>query len=352
MKLSEFDYYLPKNLIAQKPIKPRDYSRLLIAEKNKKIQHKYFYSLIDYLKKGDILVFNNSKVFPARLIGKKKKTKGKIEVFLLHPNSENVWQCLFGGRGCKKGLEIELEKSLNGVVIKECIDGVWEIKFNKNKNQVIKIAEKIGKIPLPPYIKRDKINNNSVNDKKQYQTVYADNKKIGSSAAPTAGLHFTKELLKKIKNKGIIIEYITLHVGLGTFSPVKVDNIKKHKIHKEWVEVDKKTISRIYSAKLNNQRIIAVGTTSVRTLEAIANKIKLKNKQKFLNFNEWVDIFIYPEYKFKLVDAMITNFHLPKSTLLMLVSAFIGKNNIKKMYKKAVDKKYRFYSYGDAMFLR
>ncbi|MCK5212196.1 tRNA preQ1(34) S-adenosylmethionine ribosyltransferase-isomerase QueA [Candidatus Parcubacteria bacterium] len=391
MRLSDFNYNLPRELIAQEPIKPRDHSRLLILDKQSgKIEHKKFYNIIDYLKKGDVLVMNNSKVFPARLIGKRKESGGKVEVFLLRSLSprpplldkrggekkcEEVWQCLVGGRRVRAGLQIEFDKNLEGELKKDNKDSTWEIEFNLSNKEMMKVVEKIGQTPLPPYIKRIKneelynapgvkINNN---DKNNYQTVYADEKKIGSVAAPTAGFHFTPELLRKIKAKGVQIEYITLHVGLGTFAPVKTDDISKHKMHAEFVEIDKDVLKRIIKAKKEKQRIIAVGTTSVRTLEAVFRKItnyKLQiikcplgtNKFQIANsknqtFQEFVNIFIYPGYKFKIVDAMITNFHLPKSTLLMLVSAMACKDNIDKAYKEAIKKKYRFYSYGDAMFI-
>lgn len=387
MKLEEFDYFLPKNLIAQEPIKPRDRSRLLLlSKKTGKMEHKHFFDLVDYLKKGDVLVLNNSKVMPARLLGNKKLTGGKIEVFLLKKNSVdaspqpspckgegkiqggNIWQCLIGGRGAKVGLEIGFKEKLECRVIKNNQDGTWEVEFNPStgSGQVIsdkefmKIVERIGLTPLPPYIKRDAKEKSDITN---YQTVYANDKKVGSTAAPTAGLHFTDALLKKLKRKGVYIEYVTLHVGLGTFAPVKVADVKKHKMHVEWVEADGKTISRICLAKSEGRRIIAVGTTSARTLETIFSKFTNLQIYKFpnknlnseilnLKLNGWTDIFIYPGYKFKIVDALITNFHLPKSTLLMLVSALAGKKNIEKAYQEAIKMEYRFFSYGDAMFIR
>ncbi len=367
MKLKDFDYYLPKNLIAQHPIRPRDHSRLLVLRATPpfakggvafKMEHKYFYDIVDYLQAGDVLVLNNSKVFPARLIGKKKETKGKIEVFLHRKIRGSLWQCLLGGHGRKEGLEIKFERGLECEVLKNNNNGTWEVKFNKSGEQMTKIVNKIGKTPLPPYIKRSE-QRHSVSyrtpsvlatDKNNYQTVYADDKKIGSVAAPTAGFHFTPGLIKKLKDKGVQFEYVTLHVGLGTFAPVKVNNVIKHKIHAEWVEVRKSVIERIIKAKRESRRIIAVGTTSVRILES-AIKSHLVVYEPLSGYKSWVDIFIYPGYKFKIVDAMITNFHLPKSTLLMLVSAFAGKYNINKAYKEAIKKKYRFYSYGDAMLI-
>ncbi len=408
----DFDYNLPKNLIAQEPIKPRDNSRLLVLRRTAPkallalpcfaggnanralgavIKHSHFYDIVDYVKKGDVLVLNNSKVFPARLIGKKKETGGKIEVFLTSPptpllnrrgeprrekgggnefpsclggvgggidrraelkgRGNEVWQCLLGGRGAKEGLEIKLGRGLECEVLKNNNDGTWEIKFNKRGKEMMEIVHKIGKMPLPPYIDRKSDFGNRISDKKDYQTVYADDNKIGSVAAPTAGFHFTPALIKKLKAKGAQFEYITLHVGLGTFSPVKVDDITKHKMHSELVEVKKDVIKRIIKAKKEKRRIIAIGTTSVRTLEGLVAEQLGKPLSQISNFKLPISTFIYPGYKFKVVDAMITNFHLPKSTLLMLVSALAGKLNIDKAYKIAVSKKYRFYSYGDAMFI-
>jgi S-adenosylmethionine:tRNA ribosyltransferase-isomerase len=352
MKLEEFNYYLPKNLIAQTPAKPRDHSRLLLlSKKTGTIKHDYFYNIIDYFEKGDVLVVNNSKVMPARLIGE-KPTGGKIEVFLLRriitkilfSKGEEIWQCLIGGRGAKIGLEIEFRQELKCQIIKNNQDGTWEVKFNKNGKRFTRKVDKIGLTPLPPYIKR---NAKQKSDIVNYQTIYADDKKIGSAAAPTAGLHFTDALLKKLKKKGVYIEYVTLHVGLGTFAPVKVDDIKKHQMHAEWVEADEETIANIYQAKSEGRRIIAVGTTSARTLETIF----CEEKNLVSSYSGWTDIFIYPGYKFKIVDALITNFHLPKSSLLMLVSALAGKKKIDLAYQEAIKGKYRFYSYGDAMFI-
>jgi S-adenosylmethionine:tRNA ribosyltransferase-isomerase len=353
MKLEDFDYQLPKNLIAQEPAKPRDHSRLLLLSKEMgKIEHKHFFDLVDYLRKGDVLVLNNSKVMPARLLGNKKSTDGKIEIFLLKKifaQEKEIWQCLIGGRGAKPFLEIEFKEKLECRVIKNNQDGTWEVEFNKIGKEFMSKVEKIGLMPLPPYIKRDV---KEKSDTGNYQTVYASDKKIGSVAAPTAGFHFTDALLKKLKKKGVYIEYITLHVGLGTFAPVKVNNIKKHKMHAEWAEADEEVVSRICLAKLEGRRVIAVGTTSARTLESIANKFLIPStRNKIQNYSGWTDIFIYPGYKFKIVDAIITNFHLPKSTLLMLVSALAGKENIARAYQEAVKKEYRFYSYGDAMFI-
>lgn len=358
MHLSDFDYNLPKELIAQEPVKPRDHSRLLVLNKNAgTTEHKYFYDIINFLQKGDVLVLNNSKVFPARLIGAKKETGGKIEIFLLHKklisptplikgvrSEGEVWQCLVGGKGRKNNMEIKIE-NLEARILKNNEDGTWDVLFDKSGKALMQIVNKIGQTPLPPYIKREEEKKLKA-DVKTYQTVYADEKKIGSVAAPTAGLHFTKELVAKLKKKGVIFEYVTLHVGLGTFAPVKADNILEHKMHSEWVEIKKKTIEKIIKAKKEKRRVIAVGTTSVRSLETY-----FSSQQKDKDWQGWTSIFIYPGYKFRIVDAMITNFHLSKSTLLMLVSAFAGTENIKKTYEVAVKEKYRFFSYGDAMFI-
>jgi len=410
MKLSDFDYKLPRELIAQEPIKPRDHSWLLVVKKcgftnsvhpnegsdGCEIEHKHFYDIVDYLEPGDVLVLNNSKVFPARLIGKKKETGGKIEVFLLPSplpilsplvtsrkrelgrKAISVYHCLVGGSRKREGLEVKFKLGLRCKLIKDNGDGTWEVEFNKSIKEMMKVVEKIGEVPLPPYIKRGKgcPTPKGVTDTKSYQTVYADDRKVGSVAAPTAGFHFTPRLMKKLKAKGVHFEYITLHVGLGTFAPVKVENIKKHKMHAEFVEVKKGVINRIVKAKKEGRRVVAVGTTSVRTLEAVFSKLSIINypsfalrasagKQLSMNdqfsmsklskqisdFKGMVDIFIYPGYRFNVVDAMITNFHLPKSTLLMLVSAFATKRCIDQAYKEAINKKYRFYSYGDAMLI-
>jgi len=345
MELKKFDYNLPKNLIAQKPISPRDHSRLLLlSKKNGRIQHKHFYNIIDYLKSGDVLVLNNTKVMAARLMGKRAETGGKVEVFLLNKMKTNIWQCLVGGHKRKENLKVEFFGGLKAEILKNNLDGTWNVKFNKSGADFMKLVNKIGRVPLPPYIKRPGYVK-ALEDKVNYQTVYADDKKIGSVAAPTAGFHFTKKLISQLKKKGVQFEYVTLQVGLGTFAPVKVDDITKHKMHAEYVEVNKKTINNIIKAKKQGRKIIAVGTTSVRTLESVFKKVLVKN-QAF-----WTDIFIYPGYKFKIIDGLITNFHLPKSTLLMLVSAFASRKKIFKAYKQAIKKKYRFFSYGDAMLI-
>lgn len=341
-KLSDFDYNLPTELIAQEAINPRDHCRLLVLDKKTgEINHGYFFDLIDHLVSGDILVLNDSKVFPARLFGKKKETGGAVEVFLHKKISENIWECLIGGR-VKEGMFIELGKKLEAKIEKNNNDGTWLVSFNKNGQEFFKIINKIGQLPLPPYIKRKE---ELQKDKKSYQTTYANDNKIGSVAAPTAGLHFTPRLLKKIKNKGIVIVYVTLHVGLGTFSSIKTENILKHKMHSEYAELSKKSSTLILKAKGSGRKIVAVGTTSCRVLESWAN-IGFPAE-----FKGWTDIYIYPGYKFKVIDGLITNFHLPKSSLLLLVSALATKKNIDTAYKEAVHQKYRFFSYGDAMII-
>lgn len=345
--VQDFDYNLPLELIAQKPMKPRDHSRLLLLNKKTgEIKHQHFFDIVNYLQPGDLLVLNNSKVFPARLIGHKKDTGGAVEIFLHRKLSQNIWECLLKGKVREK-LFVILSQQLRAELIKNNNDGTWQVKFNLSGEKFWRAINRIGEVPLPPYIKREL---QLRSDKKNYQTVFAADNKVGSVAAPTAGLHLTKELLKKIKARGVKIVYITLHVGLGTFAPVKVANITTHKMHQEFIEISAKTIKTVLAAKKDGARVIAVGTTSCRTLESIdwakIRKSRLVKKQSL-----WTDIFIYPGYKFKIIDALITNFHLPKSTLLMLVSAFAGEKAVKIAYQEAINQKYRFFSYGDAMFI-
>jgi len=340
MKLSLFDYNLPKELIAQKPRAKRDSSRLLVySPTNKRLIHDYFHNLPKYFTMNDLLVFNNSKVFPARLLGQ-KETGGKCEVLLLKNIKGSTWEVLLGINRPKIGLNLLFSEGLKAKILNTCSDKTWLIEFNFKASKCQTIFDKIGQVPLPPYIHS---NTSEKNLKQQYQTVYA--KPIGSAAAPTAGLHFTKELIGQIKKMGCAIEFVTLHVGLGTFDPVKTDNIEDYKIHSEWISISQKTINNIIQAKKDGKRIIAVGTTSVRVLETIFDKKITKS------FSGNINTFIYPGYKFKIVDAIITNFHLPKSSLLMLVSAFIGRKNVMKIYQTAIKLKYRFFSFGDAMFL-
>ncbi len=339
MKVSEFDYELNKNLIAQCPLKKRDDSKLLVLDKTSgAISHFKFYEIEKFLKAGDCLILNNSRVFKARIFGTNEKTNGKMEFFLLnYMDDENVWKVMCKpARRAKIGTIFNFNNRMNAQILKELNFGVRIIKFNCNNNELFKILDEIGQIPLPPYIKNEKINFEC------YQTIYAKN--IGSVAAPTAGLHFTHNLLCKLQKKGVNICYITLHVGISTFKPVVVENVADHKMHDEFYFITKQSADLINLTKQNGGKIVCVGTTSCRTLESV-----------FLKFGEiredegLTNLFIYPGYKFNVVDGLITNFHLPKSTLLMLVSALAGKNNIDRAYEEAKLNNYRFFSFGDAM---
>jgi len=361
MKLSLFNYNLPKALIAQTPASPRDTSRLLVYDKKTdKVVHDRFYNLPKYLKPTDVLVFNNSKVFPARLLGH-KETGGKAEALLLKELKAGEWEVLLGTGRPKVGLKLRFTRGLEAEVVNQFPHKTWLLKFNFKGPDFYAILNKIGQVPLPPYIEAMKHRN--IEAKAQYQTIYA--KHLGSAAAPTAGLHFTKQLFAKIKKLGCQTEFVTLHVGLGTFDPVKTERIEDYQIHEEWVSVDRRTIQRLVEAKRAGKRIIAVGTTSVRTLETFFSQkefqkypdkdtamLRSMEAEKIADFSGNTHIFIYPGYKFKFVAAMITNFHLPKSSLIMLVSAFIGRTNTLAIYKKAIRLKYRFFSFGDAMLLK
>ncbi len=341
MKTDDFDYELPEELIAQTPLEKRDSSRLLILDKKTgDIEHKHFSDIIDYLEKDDILVLNNTKVLPARLIGEKEETKAVIEILLLKNIKDDIWECLVKpARRIKVGTIVSFgDGLLKAKCIKELDEGIRHFELIYN-GILYEILDKLGTMPLPPYI------HEKLADQSRYQTVYA--KEIGSAAAPTAGLHFTEELLKKIKDKGITICYVTLHVGLGTFRPVNVENVNEHKMHSEYYEMSRDVAKILNDAKKNNKRIISVGTTSTRVLETVVSKYN-----EFRECSGFTDIFIYPGYKFKAINALITNFHLPKSTLVMLVSALAGKDNILNAYKIAVKEKYRFFSFGDAMFIK
>lgn len=341
MRLSLFDYHLPQKLIAQEPMRPRERARLLVLQRqNGTIQHKHVLDIIDQLHHGDVVVVNNSKVIPARLLGK-KMTGGRAEIFLLKKISSNSWECLVRAKGTKEGLRVVLPLATVATVVRRIDRKVFLVSFSKNGSNLEKFLQKFGETPTPPYIKKKTA-------MKEYQTVYASDAKAGSVAAPTAGLHFTKKLLRKIEKKGVTIEEVTLHVGLGTFEPVEHNDITKHSIHKEYAEVDPGTFRRIAMAKKRGQSIVAVGTTSARVLESIVAQ-KIKNPSKPLH--GWVDIFIYPGFTFNVIDALLTNFHLPKSTLFMLVSAFAGRTSILRAYREAVKLGYRFYSFGDAMFI-
>lgn len=341
MKTKNFYYDLPKELIAQEPIKKRDNSRLMILDKNTgEISHKHFYDILSQLMPNDCLILNDSKVLPARIYGTREDTDAKVEFLLLNRKSDKVWECLAGpGKKAKVGAKfIFLKDVLNGEIIEVLDNGNRIIEFSFEKD-FYSILDKIGSMPLPHYITKE------LKDKDRYQTVYS--RELGSAAAPTAGLHFTKELLSKIKAKGIKVEFVTLHVGLGTFRPVKTENILDHKMHSEHYEISQEVADLILETKKNNGRVIAVGTTSCRTLESM-----YKLEGKITKSSGWTDIFIYPGYKFNVIDALITNFHLPESTLIMLVSALAGRDNIMKAYSEAIKEKYRFFSFGDAMFIK
>ena len=341
MKVTDFNYDLPEELIAQTPLKQRDASRLMVLDKKTgSIEHKHFSDIIDYLEKDDILVLNNTKVLPARLIGEKEETKAVIEILLLKNIKDDIWECLVKpARRIKIGTIVSFgDGLLKAKCIKELDEGIRHFELIYD-GILYEILDKLVTMPLPPYI------HEKLADQSRYQTVYA--KEIGSAAAPTAGLHFTEELLKKIKDKGITICYVTLHVGLGTFRPVNVENVNEHKMHSEYYEMSRDVAKILNDAKKNNKRIISVGTTSTRVLETVVSKYN-----EFRECSGFTDIFIYPGYKFKAINALITNFHLPKSTLVMLVSALAGKDNILNAYKIAVKEKYRFFSFGDAMFIK
>ncbi|RCW43779.1 tRNA preQ1(34) S-adenosylmethionine ribosyltransferase-isomerase QueA [Halanaerobium sp. MA284_MarDTE_T2] len=340
MKVDEFDYELPEELIAQKPLPERDMSKLMVLDAEKKeIKEDVFRNITEYLNPGDLVIMNDSRVIPARLYGEKIPTGTEIEILLLNELSEGRWKVLVKpGRRAKKGVKIDFGGILKAEVMEYTEFGGRILEFSWDKGDFEEIIRELGEIPLPPYIK------NKLSDPERYQTVYSQKK--GSAAAPTAGLHFTDELLDKIRYKGVYLDFITLHVGLGTFRPVRKENIEDHKMHSEYAEISAETVDLIRKVKKSGNKVVSVGTTVTRTLESAAEGGKLKA------FKGWTDIFIYPGYKFKVVDALITNFHLPKSTLLMLVSAFAGREFILKAYQRAVQNKYRFFSLGDAMFIK
>ena len=340
MKTSDFYYDLPQELIAQTPMVPRDMSRLMVIDKNTgEVEHKIFKDLIDYLRPDDCLILNDTRVIPARIYGVKKETGAVVEFLLLKQSENNVWECL-----CKPGKRAKIGTEFvfgDGIVECEVVDitedGNRKVQFKCDSKEIYTILDKIGKMPLPPYI-TEELQNGEL-----YQTVYS--KELGSAAAPTAGLHFTKEMLKKIEDKGIKIGYVTLHVGLGTFRPVKVDDVTNHKMHSEHYHISKETADLINDTKKNGGRVIVVGTTSTRTLESVATK-----NGCICEDEDDTSIFIYPGYEFKCIDGLVTNFHLPESTLIMLISAFAGYDNVMNAYKIAVKEKYRFFSFGDACF--
>ncbi len=341
MKTEDFDYELPEDLIAQTPLNKRDESKLLILDKTTgEITHEVFHNIVNYLNENDVLVLNDTKVIPARLIGVKKETKAVIEVLLLNDKGNNIWECL-----TKPAKRVHVNTVISfgeGKLLMRCIkekeDGIREFELIYN-GILMEILDELGTMPLPPYI------HEKLEDKSRYQTIYAKN--LGSAAAPTAGLHFTKELLEEIKAKNIEVLFVTLHVGLGTFRPVKVDNVLEHKMHSEHYSMSKEVALKLNNAKKLGKRIISVGTTTTRTLETIYHKYN-----KFVECSGNTDIFIYPGFEFKAIDSLITNFHLPKSTLLMLVSALATKENILKAYNEAIQNNYRFFSFGDSMFIK
>ncbi|TSC83941.1 MAG: S-adenosylmethionine:tRNA ribosyltransferase-isomerase [Parcubacteria group bacterium Gr01-1014_13] len=367
MLTSDFNYNLPKQLIAQIPLEPRDSSRLMVLDREtKKVEDKYFFDIVDYLQKGDLLVWNNTKVFKARLRGTlaldeqvievKEKINssdkilnvGPVEIFLVKPMENNkVWKVLAKpGKKLRLGMKIVFAPDFSAQVLLKENDGTYLIEFAEDDMLVRAKANKYGEVPTPPYVE-------TVSSSERYQTVYA--KEEGSVAAPTAGFHFTPELIDKLKSKGVEFAEVTLHVGLGTFLPVKTDSLEEHLMHSEWVELTSKNTDLINAAKAEGRRVVAVGTTTVRALEGIALKFAGQtNVEPILRqYSGDINIFIYPGFKFKVVDALITNFHLPKSTLLMLVSAFIGNRElVLDCYQKAVEEKYRFFSFGDAMFVK
>lgn len=339
MKTQDFWYDLPEELIAQTPLLKRDTSRLMVLDKNTgEVTHKHFYDILEYLHPGDCLVMNDSRVLPARLLGH-RPTGGAVELLLLRDLGDKKWECLAKpGRKLLEGQQVIFGNGeLTAVVRKVCDDGNRIVEFFYD-GIFLEVLERLGKMPLPPYIKAE------LQDQERYQTVYS--REVGSAAAPTAGLHFTEELLEKIRQKGIRTAFVTLHVGLGTFRPVKVEDVHSHHMHSELCMLGEETAKILNETKKNGGRIICVGTTSCRTLESLVNE-----DGTFEPKSRWTDIFIYPGYTFKAMNALITNFHLPESTLVMLVSAFAGRENVLNAYTQAVAEKYRFFSFGDAMFI-
>ncbi len=347
MQLSDFDYELPPELIAQTPCEKRENSKMLVLNKqNNTIEHKHFFDIVDFLGENDVLVLNNTKVIPARIYAEKAETGAKIEIFLLKLTDKNTYECLIKpSKRIKSGSTLDVSQNIKAEVMRKLDDeGKWLVKFLCDGDFSKKLSQ-VGNIPLPPYIER-KMTNEEIKslDYERYQTVYAKNE--GSVAAPTAGLHFTDEIIEKLKAKGVKIAYVTLNVGLGTFKPVKCDNILEHKMDSESFEIDDENAKNIEHARKNGKNIVAVGTTSVRTLETTMAK-----HGEIKAINDESRLFIYPGYEFKIVNKLITNFHLPKSTLIMLVSAFAGKDFVFDAYKTAVENNYRFYSYGDCMLI-
>ncbi len=339
MKTSDFWYDLPEELIAQTPLQQRDGSKLLVLDKNSgSVDHRHFYDILEYLNPGDCLVMNDSRVLPARLLGH-RPSGGAVELLLLRDLGDNRWECLAKpGRKLREGQEVVFgDGELSATILQVCDDGNRIVEFHY-QGIFLEVLERLGKMPLPPYIKAE------LQDQERYQTVYS--REVGSAAAPTAGLHFTTELLDKLREKGVETAFVTLHVGLGTFRPVKADNIAEHHMHSELCMISQQTADKLNAAKRNGGRIVCVGTTSCRTLESL-----VLEDGSFAAGSKWTEIFIYPGYQFKAMDALITNFHLPESTLVMLVSAFAGRENVLAAYAEAVKSRYRFFSFGDAMFI-
>ena len=338
MKTSDFYYDLPEELIAQTPVEPRDSSRMLVMDrKTGALEHRHFYDIIDYLNEGDCLIVNDSRVLPARIFGTKEGTGAQVEFLLLRQIENKRWETLTKpGKKAKIGTKFIFGDGLMTAVVTDVTDEGNRIVDFECEDSIYEVLDKLGQMPLPPYI------HEKLKDKERYQTVYS--RELGSAAAPTAGLHFTKELMEKVRAKGVNIGYVTLHVGLGTFRPVKVDDVTKHHMHSEHYEIPEETARLINETKRNGKRVIAVGTTSCRTLESVAKK-----EGCVCQSEGWTDIFIYPGFEFRVLDGLITNFHLPESTLIMLVSAFAGFDNVMNAYKTAVEERYRFFSFGDSM---
>ena len=340
MKTKDFDYELPEELIAQTPLEKRDESRLMCLDKETgAISHQHFYELPEFLKPGDCLILNNSRVLPARLLGQRLPGGGACEVLLLIDRGEKTWECLVRpGKHLRKGARLSFGDGELTAEVTEVLEGGNRLVRFEYDGIFLEVLDRLGKMPLPPYIKEE------LQDRERYQTVYS--KVVGSAAAPTAGLHFTEDLLQKVQNKGVNIGYVTLHVGLGTFRPVKEDDITDHLMHSEYCVIPQETADLINTTKKNGGRVICVGTTSCRTLESWAAEDGTMKASA-----GWTNIFIYPGYRFKVMDALITNFHLPESTLIMLVSALAGRENVLNAYEEAVRERYRFFSFGDAMFI-
>ena len=340
MKTSDFYYDLPKELIAQTPLEKRDASRLLVMDKSSgALEHRHFFDIVDYLRAGDCLVMNDSRVIPARLLGHRVPTGGAAELLLLTDKGGGVWECLARpGRKLHEGAELSFGDGLLRATVQEVLPSGNRLVQFHYEGIFLELLEQLGKMPLPPYIRAE------LADGERYQTVYS--RVSGSVAAPTAGLHFTKELLEQIEKKGVRLAYVTLHVGLGTFRPVKVEDVTEHHMHSEFCMLSAQTAQLLNETRQNGGRIVCVGTTSCRTLESLAGE-----DGSFCESSAWTDIFIYPGYRFKAMDALITNFHLPESTLIMLVSAFAGYDHVMNAYRQAVKERYRFFSFGDAMFI-